>query len=310
MSRVLIADDHAVVRAGFKQFLEADPSINAVGEAASGNETLDQLRESDWDLVLLDIHMPDRSGLDILRHIQTGHPGVRVLVMSGLPEQQYAVNVLRAGASGYLSKDSAPEELMKAVRTVLSGRRYVSAALAEILVADLDGDPDKPLHARLSTREFQIFCKLAAGRGVSDIANELSPEREDRQHLSQPYPREDELHGKCRHNLLCAAKRAHPISQGAWRAPTEIPAIRRVRRPAAGRTLSSLARKYHHGGDLNGSVVESLTRRRLESFDRTTDRSDPADIRRGADRHGRFRGGGAGRGQETKPSTSSFWICI
>jgi two-component system invasion response regulator UvrY len=97
-----------------------------------------------------------------------------VLVMSGLPEQQYAVNVLRAGASGYLSKDSAPEELMKAVRTVLSGRRYVSAALAEILVADLDGDPDKPLHARLSTREFQIFCKIAAGRGVSDIANELS----------------------------------------------------------------------------------------------------------------------------------------
>jgi DNA-binding NarL/FixJ family response regulator len=118
--------------------------------------------------------MPDRSGLDILRHIQTGHPAVRVLVMSGLPEQQYAVNVLRAGASGYLSKDSAPEELMKAVRTVLSGRRYVSAALAEILVADLDGDPDKPMHARLSTREFQIFCKLAAGRGVSDIANELS----------------------------------------------------------------------------------------------------------------------------------------
>jgi two-component system invasion response regulator UvrY len=170
VSRVLIADDHAVVRAGFKQFLEADASINAVGEAASGNETLDALRESEWDLVLLDIHMPDRSGLDILRHIQTGHPSVRVLVMSGLPEQQYAVNVLRAGASGYLSKDSAPDELMKAVRTVLSGRRYVSAALAEILVADLD----KPLHARLSTREFQIFCKLAAGRGVSDIANELS----------------------------------------------------------------------------------------------------------------------------------------
>ena len=100
MSRVLIADDHAVVRAGFKQFLEADSSINTVGEAASGNETLDQLREGEWDLVLLDIHMPDRSGLDILRHIQTGHPGVRVLVMSGLPEQQYAVNVLRAGASG------------------------------------------------------------------------------------------------------------------------------------------------------------------------------------------------------------------
>ena len=174
MSRVLIADDHAVVRAGFRQFLEADPTISAVGEAASGNETLDCLRKQDWDLVLLDIHMPDRSGLDVLRYIQTGHPGVRVLVMSGLPEQQYAVNVLRAGASGYLSKDSSPDELMKAVRAVLAGRRYVSTALAEILVADLDGESDKPLHARLSAREFQIFCKLAAGRGVSDIANELS----------------------------------------------------------------------------------------------------------------------------------------
>ncbi len=174
MSRVLIADDHAVVRAGFRQFLEADPTISAVGEAASGNETLDCLRRQPWDLVLLDIHMPDRSGLDVLRYIQTGYPEVRVLVMSGLPEQQYAVNVLRAGASGYLSKDSSPDELMKAVRAVLAGRRYVSAALAEILVADLDGDSDKPLHARLSTREFQIFCKLAAGRGVSEIANELS----------------------------------------------------------------------------------------------------------------------------------------
>ncbi len=174
MSRVLIADDHAVVRAGFRQFLEADSSITVIGEAATGSETLDQLRKQAWDMVLLDIHMPDRSGLDILRHIQTGHPSVKVLVMSGLPEQQYAVNVLRAGASGYLSKDSAPEELMKAVRTVLAGRRYVSAALAEMLAADLGGDPDKPMHARLSTREFQIFCKLAAGRGVSDIALELS----------------------------------------------------------------------------------------------------------------------------------------
>lgn len=174
MSRVLIADDHAVVRAGFRQFLEADSSITVIGEAATGSETLDQLRKQAWDMVLLDIHMPDRSGLDILRHIQTGHPSVKVLVMSGLPEQQYAVNVLRAGASGYLSKDSAPEELMKAVRMVLAGRRYVSAALAEMLAADLGGDPDKPMHARLSTREFQIFCKLAAGRGVSDIALELS----------------------------------------------------------------------------------------------------------------------------------------
>ena len=174
MARILIADDHAVVRAGIRQFLDGEPSIQEIGEAATGNETLAQLRAGKWDLVLLDIFMPDRSGLDILRHIRVGHPKVKVLVLSGLPEQQYAINVLRAGASGYLAKDSAPDELLKAVSNVLAGRRYVSAALAEILVADLDSDPDKPLHTRLSTREFQIFCKIAGGRGVSDIANELS----------------------------------------------------------------------------------------------------------------------------------------
>ncbi len=109
--------------------------------------------------------MPDRSGLDILRHIQTGHPSVRVLVMSGLPEQQYAVNVLRAGASGYLSKDSAPEELMKAVRTVLAGRRYVSAALAEILVADLDGDPDRPHACAPVDPRISNFLQAGGGTG-------------------------------------------------------------------------------------------------------------------------------------------------
>jgi two-component system, NarL family, invasion response regulator UvrY len=174
LTRILIADDHAVVRAGIRQFLEGESSIKEIGEAATGNETLDKLRSGKWDLVLLDIFMPDRSGLDILRHIRVGYPKVKVLVLSGLPEQQYAINVLRAGASGYLAKDSAPDELIKAVNNVMAGRRYVSASLAEILVAELDSDADKPLHTRLSTREFQIFCKIAGGRGVSDIANELS----------------------------------------------------------------------------------------------------------------------------------------
>lgn len=174
MTNVLIADDHAVVRAGIRQFLQEDAAIKEIGEAATGSATLDQLRAREWDLVLLDINMPDRSGLDVLRHIQSGHPQVRVLVLSGLPERQYALNVLRAGAAGFLAKDAAPEELMKAVHTVLAGRRYVSASLAELLVSDLDGNQDKPLHDGLSTREFQIFCKIAAGRGVSEIANELS----------------------------------------------------------------------------------------------------------------------------------------
>jgi two-component system invasion response regulator UvrY len=173
MVRVLIADDHAVVRAGLRQFLEEDPGIGEIGEASTGREVLEALRAGRWDLLILDINMPDRSGLDILSHIRAAGFATRVLVMSGLPERQYALNVLRAGARGYLSKDGAPDELLKAVRAILDGRRYVSPALAEMLVSELDQDVEKPLHARLSEREFQVLCKLAAGRAVSDIAGEL-----------------------------------------------------------------------------------------------------------------------------------------
>jgi len=173
MAKVLIADDHALVRAGLRQFLEQDPQVTEIGEAVSGSNTLDMLRTKSWDLLLLDIFMPDRSGLDILARVRALHPNTRVLVLSGYPERQYAISVLRSGANGFLSKESAPEELSKAVKTVLSGRRYVSAALADFLVSDLDADVSKPLHAALSEREFQTLCKLAAGRSVSEIANEL-----------------------------------------------------------------------------------------------------------------------------------------
>jgi DNA-binding NarL/FixJ family response regulator len=173
MTRILIADDLPAVRAGLKQFLEEEPGVAEVGEAASGTATLDLLRESRWDLLILDINMPDRGGIDILKQIRVTYPNTKVLIVSGLPERQYAVNVIKAGASGFLSKESAPEELLKAARTVLQGRRYVSSTLAELLVSDLDGDVDQPLHARLSEREFQIFCKLAAGKLVSEIGNEL-----------------------------------------------------------------------------------------------------------------------------------------
>ena len=174
MTRILIADDHALVRAGLRQLLlDEHPGIH-VAEAASGQQSLDLLREGEFDLLILDINMPDRGGLDILKHVRTAHPGTKVLVLSGYPERQYAVNVLRAGASGYLSKDGPPEELARAVAQVLAGRRYVSASIAELLVAELDADSDRPLHAGLSEREFQIFCKLADGRSVSQIATELS----------------------------------------------------------------------------------------------------------------------------------------
>jgi DNA-binding NarL/FixJ family response regulator len=173
MARILIADDHAVVRAGLRQFLLEDAIVGEVGEAETGQQALDRLRESPWNLLILDINMPDRSGLDILKHVRSGFPETRVLVMSGFPERQYAVNVLRSGASGYLSKDSSPEDLRKAVHAILQGRRYVSDTLAELLVADMDADIDRPLHAQLSEREFQIFCKLAVGNAISDIASEL-----------------------------------------------------------------------------------------------------------------------------------------
>lgn len=173
MTKVLIADDHALVRAGLRQYLQESGRFGTIAEAGSGMQVLDMLRGGSFDLLILDINMPDRGGLDILKHVKAGHPEVRVLILSAYPERQYAVNVLKAGASGYLSKESAPEELLKAVSQVLSGKRYVSASLAELLVSELDTDHDRPLHADLSEREFQIFCKLAAGSSVSEIAREL-----------------------------------------------------------------------------------------------------------------------------------------
>lgn len=173
MSNILIVDDHAVVRAGLRQFLLEDSSIQDVGEASTGEQALDALRKGRWDLVILDINMPGRNGIDILKHIVATAPDTKILILSGYPENQYAVNVLRAGASGYLPKESAPEELLKAVRCILQGKRYVSAALAEMLVSDLDTNRDLPAHSGLSQREFQIFFKLATGASVSEIANEL-----------------------------------------------------------------------------------------------------------------------------------------
>lgn len=173
MATVLIADDHPIVRAGLRQLLKEESSITEIGEAATGNEALDCIRSGHWDLVLLDIKMPDRSGLDILRQVRASHPDTKVLVLSGFPERQYAMNVLKAGASGYLPKESAPEELLAAMRAVLKGRRYVSGQMADMLVSDLHDDSDQPLHRRLSEREFQIFCKLATGQAVSSIGHEL-----------------------------------------------------------------------------------------------------------------------------------------
>ena len=174
MARVLIADDHALFRAGLRQFLIQSLPSAEIGESATGNETLTALQRGQWDLLVLDINMPDRSGLDILRHVRSGYPDTRVLILSGFPERQYAINMLRAGAHGFLGKESAPDDLIKAVHVILAGRRYLSPSMSELLISEIDnGGSDRPIHQQLSKREFQIFCKLASGGSVSEIAREL-----------------------------------------------------------------------------------------------------------------------------------------
>jgi DNA-binding NarL/FixJ family response regulator len=174
MSKILIADDHPMVRTGLRALLAEDRNITEIGEAASGAEALSSLQSGRWDLLILDINMPDRGGMDVLREVRANHPSVKVLVLSVFPERQYALNVLKAGASGYLPKECAPKDLLDAVRTIGQGRRYVSPQTAELLVTDMDTDGNQPMHTRLSEREFQIFCKIASGRSVTKIGDELS----------------------------------------------------------------------------------------------------------------------------------------
>jgi two-component system invasion response regulator UvrY len=174
MIRILIADDHAIVRAGLRQFIADQADMEIAGEAATGTETVAAVREGNFDVVLLDISMPDKNGIDTLRLLRHVKPDLPVLMLSAYGEEQYAVNLLRAGAAGYVSKVAASTQLVGAIRTVVQGRKYVSPALAQILAEGVNGDATQPLHAELSQREFQIFCKLASGAPVSKVASELN----------------------------------------------------------------------------------------------------------------------------------------
>ncbi len=172
--RILIVDDHAVVRRGLKETLgEAFPRAT-FAEAKSAEETLVHARRQDWDVVILDISMPGKSGLDILDDLHRLRPKLPVLLLSIHPEEQYARRALKSGAAGYLTKDSVPEELKEAVRRVLGGGRYVSAALAEKLAFDLRRGADTPIHELLSGREFQVLRMIASGSTVKQIADEIS----------------------------------------------------------------------------------------------------------------------------------------
>jgi two-component system invasion response regulator UvrY len=173
MTRILIADDHAILRRGLREILARELEGSVCGEASDAAETLAQIQQDAWDLVILDISMPGRSGLDVLRELKTSWPKLPVLVLSMHPENQYGKRILRAGASGYMNKESAPEELVKAVRKLLAGGRYVSAALAEKLASDLSPDAGRPIHEVLSDREFEVLRMIGAGKTVSQIAEDL-----------------------------------------------------------------------------------------------------------------------------------------
>jgi two-component system, NarL family, invasion response regulator UvrY len=173
MKRILIADDHAILRKGLRETIEEEFGATAFGEAANGREVLEQVRKRPWDLILLDIGMEGRSGLEVLEEIRSAHPKLPVLILSMYPEAQFAVRALRLGAAGYLNKQSAPEELVVAVRKVLAGGRYVSASLAEKLATEVQGDAPKAPHESLSNRELQVMRLIASGKSLKEIADEL-----------------------------------------------------------------------------------------------------------------------------------------
>lgn len=174
MIRILIADDHHVVRKGLKQILLEGFPTAIIEEVSDAESLIKNALLKEWDVVISDLSMPGRSGLDALQQIKQSIPKIPVLILSIHPEEQYAIRVLKAGASGYLSKESAPEELVKAVQQVLLGKKYITASVAEKLVTNLDTDADKTLHEYLSNREFEVFKLIASGKAVSDIAEILS----------------------------------------------------------------------------------------------------------------------------------------
>jgi len=172
--RILVADDHAVVREGLKQILSGMHDMVIAGEASDGYQALDQARKGDYDLVLLDIAMPGMSGLDVLKQLKSEKAELPILMLSIYPEEQYAIRSLKAGASGYLAKESAPEELIAAVRKVCRGGKYVTSSLAEKLATYLYPDRERSLHELLSDREYQVVLMIASGKTVSEIASALS----------------------------------------------------------------------------------------------------------------------------------------
>jgi two-component system invasion response regulator UvrY len=174
MINILIVDDHELVREGLKKVLKRQSDMNVVGEATNAHELFDQIERLPVDIVILDITLPGKSGLEVLKDLFSRHPKVRVLMLSMHPEERFAVRALKAGAAGYMTKDTATSELVGAIRKIMSGRKYTSAALAEQVVEIFSDQGGKPSHELLSDREFEVLCLLASGKTVSQIAEQLS----------------------------------------------------------------------------------------------------------------------------------------
>jgi two-component system invasion response regulator UvrY len=170
--KVLVADDHPLLRNGLKQVLQQEPDFGPPGEAETSEEVLDRIEEHTWDLVVLDIGMPGRNGLETLSEIRRRQPGLPVLILSMHAEEIFAMRAIRAGANGYLTKNSPPAEFLRAVRRVLSGKKYVSPAVAELLANAIESGDNRPLHEILSDREYHVVCRIASGKSVSEIAAE------------------------------------------------------------------------------------------------------------------------------------------
>jgi len=172
MIKILIADDHVLIREGLKKILKAAPDISVVNEAQNAREVFQQVN-AELDVVVLDISLPGKSGLELLKDLKQQFPKMPVLILSMHPEDRFAIRALKAGAAGYVTKESAADELIKAIRKVVQGRKYVSPGLAEKLAFDLETDTAKPVHENLSDREYQVMCMIAAGKTVRQIATEL-----------------------------------------------------------------------------------------------------------------------------------------
>ena len=173
MIRILVADDHAIVRQGLKQIVADTPDLVVTGEAERGREVLEKVSKDDYDVVLLDITMPDKTGLEVLEELKQIKPDLPVLILSMHPEDQYAIRAIRAGASGYVTKAGVPDELVTAIRKVSVGSKYISSSLAEKLAVYLEAGAEKPLHQVLSDREYRVMCLIASGKTVKEIAEEL-----------------------------------------------------------------------------------------------------------------------------------------